>query len=98
MKNIEQRITTLKELRKQLVSGPKDRKIELGSYLMLLDYHVNLLDELNVLAEAIKNGDKNIVEDWIQVRINADESKEVYTSQSENPQQPVDRTVKTRRY
>lgn len=68
MSVLTQRIEKLKELREDLHKSP-DRKITVFSYIQLLDYHINLLEELDQLVNAIKNGDENYVKNWYNKRV-----------------------------
>lgn len=79
MRHLDQRIETLNKLRKELVDGDKDRKITVGSYLMLLDYHIGLLGEVNCLANAINEGDEAAVKYWIEQRVNCEQQPHVHS-------------------
>lgn len=84
MKHIIQRLETLTDLRKKLIEGPPDRNIKVGSYLQILDLHINLLDEVNTLADSIRDGNEEVLGSWIENRITNDE---LYATQPEDSQQ-----------
>ena len=67
---LEQRKEELERLKKSLLEGPRDRKLTLYSYIQLLDYHINLVDEINKLVNAIKEGNQEFVTQWYKDRVN----------------------------
>lgn len=81
---LQQRIDKLLDLRKQLACGNPQRQIGVGSYVQLLDYHVRLLYEMKTVVDAIREGNKEMLEGWIKSRVWNDE---VHTAEPENTQQ-----------
>lgn len=87
MKHIIKRLDTLTDLRKKLKEGPPDRNVKVGSYLQLLDLHINLLDEVNTLADSIRDSNEEVLASWIENRITNDE---LYSAEPQDTQQPLD--------
>ncbi len=90
MSQLQQRIDKLLELRKDLITGNPERKLNLGSYIQLLDYHIQLLREVNKLSDDIRDGNKEGLARWMLLRIGEDY---VHTSECENSQLAANRPV-----
>jgi hypothetical protein len=69
MSLLNQRITELTKLRKDLMEGSPDRKLTVFSYIQLLDYHLALLTEVDTLVDAMRDGNKESVADWYSKRV-----------------------------
>lgn len=70
MSLLNQRIVELKKLKEDLTKGSPDRKLTVFSYIQLLDYHLALLDEVDRLVDAIKDGNSELVAEWYNKRVN----------------------------
>lgn len=66
---LEQRKEELERLKKSLLEGPRDRRLTVYSYLQILDYHIALVDEVNKLVCAIRDGNKEFIHQWYMDRI-----------------------------
>jgi hypothetical protein len=69
MSRLQERITKLKTLREEIMESDSAKAISRESFLKILRFHINLLEEVDKLVDAIKIGDADGVQEFYKRRV-----------------------------
>ncbi len=75
MSQLNKRIAQCEELRKDLKDNEHRKMVTKYSYIQLLDYHINLLKELDSLVDAINSNNEDYVNKWYKYRVTNETNK-----------------------